>query len=328
MTDSNELLRQPSDSKPLCFINTSLKKEHCTLSPCDTEEMWLVVRSLKRDENNRGYSLEEGNVIKFGRLKFKVKELNFGDEKSILSNGSTDEGENLEGFSCDSDNMMCRICLSDISEDQNPMISPCNCAGTMRYIHVDCLQKWVSSRLTMKNSEHSVSYHWKAMDCELCKQTFPKVISVSDKRYELFTVKKPAGPYAVLEVITRDRSKSGIHVISFKNKSVITLGRGHECDVRISDISVSRFHALIRYQSNTFTLEDNDSKFGSLVQIQTSLRLDASKQFSVQVGRTVLTMALKKQSGNLAICSFLPNIISKQVREGTEAKSMFNRTLD
>jgi pSer/pThr/pTyr-binding forkhead associated (FHA) protein len=38
-------------------------------------------------------------------------------------------------------------------------------------------------------------------------------------------------------------------------------------DIRISDISVSRLHAFIKFQDDKFLLIDNNSKFGTLVQI-------------------------------------------------------------
>ena len=38
------------------------------------------------------------------------------------------------------DDFICRICLErEIPED--PFISPCKCAGSMKYIHLSCLQK-------------------------------------------------------------------------------------------------------------------------------------------------------------------------------------------
>lgn len=43
------------------------------------------------------------------------------------------------------------------------------------------------------------------------------------------------------------------------------MGRGHDSDLRINDISVSRLHAMIKYKDGKFLLEDNISKFGTLV---------------------------------------------------------------
>jgi len=36
---------------------------------------------------------------------------------------------------------ICRICLSEEGDDAvaNPLFSPCKCAGTMKYIHLNCL---------------------------------------------------------------------------------------------------------------------------------------------------------------------------------------------
>jgi pSer/pThr/pTyr-binding forkhead associated (FHA) protein len=43
------------------------------------------------------------------------------------------------------------------------------------------------------------------------------------------------------------------------------MGRGHESVIRVNDISVSRLHAVISYLGDGFYLQDNNSKFGTLV---------------------------------------------------------------
>ena len=45
----------------------------------------------------------------------------------------------------------------------------------------------------------------------------------------------------------------------------IKLGRGYECEIRITDISVSRNHAQIKNVGNSFYVFDNKSKFGTLI---------------------------------------------------------------
>lgn len=54
-----------------------------------------------------------------------------------------------------------------------------------------------------------------------------------------------------------------MYVISLMGSAKI--GRGHESDVRISDISVSRVHAKLCFENGDFYIEDYGSKFGSLV---------------------------------------------------------------
>ena len=68
-----------------------------------------------------------------------------------------------------------------------------------------------------------------------------------------------------------------IHLIMPDNdKQLFKLGRGHESDVRVSDISVSRCHALIKFNKDTgrYYLEDNLSKFGTLVLAKGKIDLD------------------------------------------------------
>ena len=64
-----------------------------------------------------------------------------------------------------------------------------------------------------------------------------------------------------------DRNTSRmIHMLTVtESKSEFKLGRGHESEVRINDISVSRCHAIIKCKEDGFYIEDNISKFGTIV---------------------------------------------------------------
>ena len=54
-----------------------------------------------------------------------------------------------------------------------------------------------------------------------------------------------------------------------EHRDFIKVGRGHDSEVRVTDISVSRCHALIKVSSRgDYVVEDNNSKFGTLVQIR------------------------------------------------------------
>ena len=63
--------------------------------------------------------------------------------------------------------------------------------------------------------------------------------------------------------------------------------------MRISDISVSRFHAQIRYEGEHFVLEDNQSKFGTLVLVKDRLMMENGSSKAVQIGRTVVSFSVK-----------------------------------
>lgn len=69
----------------------------------------------------------------------------------------------------ESANTMCRICFSDESEKDNPLISPCKCSGSMSHVHIKCLRQWLSRNENKKIGVHVTTYVWKAFHCELCK---------------------------------------------------------------------------------------------------------------------------------------------------------------
>lgn len=39
-------------------------------------------------------------------------------------------------------NNACRICLTCECSEDDPLISACLCSGTMKFIHLKCLQEW------------------------------------------------------------------------------------------------------------------------------------------------------------------------------------------
>ena len=74
------------------------------------------------------------------------------------------------------------------------------------------------------------------------------MVKVKNIIYDTVEIPKPNSPYVTLEILSKDKNIcKGIHVISLDSKQQIKLGRGHDSDIRISDISVSRFHAVLSY---------------------------------------------------------------------------------
>jgi pSer/pThr/pTyr-binding forkhead associated (FHA) protein len=79
--------------------------------------------------------------------------------------------------------------------------------------------------------------------------------------------------YIVLESISSNTSKV-IHVVNMSELNKLFIGRGHDAHVRVTDISVSRLHAIFyKAQNGYFYLTDNDSKFGTLALMRQPLQL-------------------------------------------------------
>lgn len=136
--------------------------------------------------------------------------------------------------------------LTEEEQEENPAISPWKWSGTMRYIHYECLRTWLHAKwVIQRRNEDTISYGWKSFDWELWKTPFPESFIVRGKKIDLIQIEKPEGPYLILESITKTCSKS-FHVLGMKYRNLLKIGRGHDSEVRIGDISVSRLHAIIK----------------------------------------------------------------------------------
>ncbi len=80
------------------------------------------------------------------------------------------------------------------------------------------------------------------------------VIRSQGKTYNLVDYERPEGDYLVLESLNQEKNTSRIiHIIRPNDKKdSFKLGRGHESDLRINDISVSRCHAIIKFKEGKF----------------------------------------------------------------------------
>lgn len=54
----------------------------------------------------------------------------------------------------------CRICM-DLGDLEAEMCIPCECMGSIKYIHVTCLKEWIKEK--------------RKISCELCKTNYKKV---------------------------------------------------------------------------------------------------------------------------------------------------------
>ena len=68
--------------------------------------------------------------------------------------------------------MQCRYCFS--SDPENDLIDPCNCQGSMKFVHQKCLLEWVQKSnktlaLDSQKPEQALAFPLYSFCCELCK---------------------------------------------------------------------------------------------------------------------------------------------------------------
>lgn len=101
-----------------------------------------------------------------------------------------------------------------------------------------------------------------------------------------FDIHADADKFMVIESVTNSSSKT-IHVVNFSATPTVKVGRGSQCEVRITDVSVSRHHSTFEIfthenkngeSKNYLTVVDEMSKFGTLVFIRKPLPLKKGKK--------------------------------------------------
>lgn len=150
------------------------------------EKCWLVVRSLNRTSLEQGYNICVGDILKLGRVKFKIRESLHDGVKSICDNLESEYYSTInatigDSIKCENgvyeNEYECRICFSNEFTEDNPLINLCRCDGSIKYLHVQCLKDWLKSKLNTRTSPNSTSYFWKNFECELCKLPYPNFLT-------------------------------------------------------------------------------------------------------------------------------------------------------
>ena len=194
-------------------------------------------------------------------------------------------------------NRVCRICYGEDSSIDNPLIYPCICKGSMKYIHYLCLKNWLNSKVESMEqySEDNpiISYNTKEICCELCKTQFPDYIRYKEKLYNITFYKPNFKEFLVFESLRNDRNSNNksryINIVSFDNRKFINIGRSNKCDFSIPEISLSRFHSLIYKIKGELYIEDNKSKFGTLILIQNNnIEINNYMPLKLQIARTYI----------------------------------------
>lgn len=90
-----------------------------------------------------------------------------------------------------------------------------------------------------------------------------------------------------------------IHIIDFSVKDEFNVGRRDTNDVTVSDISVSRNHAIFTFSEEDdghVFLSDNDSKFGTFTKLQKTFKLsEVGVKIPVQIEKKCFFFELRNR---------------------------------
>ena len=284
---------------------------------------WFIFKKNKKIlEKSNKYILKEGDIFKLGRIIFRVKDINLNkskekynsDDDYLVKNILTEKTNNIENnknninlFKIKKNKNICRICYGDEDEENNPLIQPCSCSGTMKFIHYECLKHWIETQSCIKIEKNHLYtiFILKNLECELCKNKFPDVIQYNNKLLNISNFNYCYDKYLILESLVFDGKKNKfLYVINLENDNLkLRIGRGKEIDILITDISVSRVHCILTKDKNNIYIEDNNSKFGTLILNQSPfLKISSELPLNIQIGRTFFNIKMKKSFKLFSCC--------------------------
>ena len=150
-------------------------------------------------------------------------------------------------------------------------------------------------------THHYTSIYWNQFQCEICKSSLPYVFVNNGRKYPLIEIPVILTDHLVLESITLENKHSRmVHILHPRPDVLLNrtgkrymMGRAQDCQLKMSDISVSRNHCQITFVKGKFRLQDCNSKFGTLVLNRGSTEVPVDRTIGIQCGRTLMILQTK-----------------------------------
>lgn len=149
-----------------CLVDVSVQQLNCSVLS-EVIFFFLFFRNVHNNgvrirtlDINRAEKNSSTSLVKVKRKqKEKVESMSLDETTAVLPLTNDTNRNSLSSNNSKSSESrdICRICHCERTDDE-PLISPCFCLGTMKYLHQTCLQRWIKSS--------------GIRSCELCKFEF------------------------------------------------------------------------------------------------------------------------------------------------------------
>jgi hypothetical protein len=270
-----------------------------------------TINNLKINSMRKSYILSSNKEM-IEESKVSANGLNDHEisEDGVTNNQKDNIVNNLSEFSIqDSSRNLkptCRICFLTNSEEENPLISPCKCSGSMKYIHYLCLKKCIEIKIIKKSEQNFKFYTWKSFSCEICKSEYPKYIRIKDSLFSLVDLEINYSSYVTCDYTLYDDIKKktfrkGILIFKINDdneEDIITVGRSQNNKIKLKDISVSRCHCNFIKKNNKLYIVDKGSKFGTLIYLNNSMYITPKKKEGTLIsGKHWFSVNLQQNQG-------------------------------
>jgi len=215
-----------------------------------------------------------------------------GTDNSVVTKGDS-------SVNSISDQPVCYMCFDEVNTDDNPLITPCQCLGDTRYVHVECLRKWHSAE-----ADNQICF-LSSVDatCSVCKSTFKSDFKLPNGKVVKLFKSSLEPPYVSLLIATKHEMAQRLFNTRFqlsfstllkpdrKNATrPLLLGRSSGSDMVLDYRTVSARHASIRFKNGEFIFTDAGSSNGSYLYLRRPIELTSSQPVQFRLGRSMIAM--------------------------------------
>ena len=275
----------------------------------------IDTEGISNDGRNKTENDGENKTENEGENKKEIENEGKDEDKDEVENEGNDEDkdENKNEIiisqnkieiedEYDDEYEQCLICFSNDCNEDNPLLCLCLCKN---YIHYECLKLYLSKKTQIhENIRKNVkTYNYNKFNCEVCLHPYPLRFRIPElnRIYELIDLNMPVDlDYIILEsldYIKESVNNKTIHIIQLNDKEDINIGRNNNNDVIDNHISVSRYHAKLKFnkENGKLYLENMNSKYGTLVLIKGNIEIK-EKQINFQAGANYIKAYLEDKN--------------------------------
>ena len=150
-----------------------------------------------------------------------------------------------------------------------------------------------------------ISYQFDNFGCEVCLKPYPLNFNINNhgdliECCLVDDLNKPENTnYMILESLTRIKNNKNIKNIFIVKliASEITVGKLEGNDIIINDDTISRYHAIFKYDKNNGNISIiNKGRYGTSILIKNNVKLNIGEKIYLQIGRTYIEAEVKELS--------------------------------
>ena len=263
---------------------------------------------IKKKERIDSWNDYEKNVVNTLEHKKKKKKNNsaFSNSTAYFKNDFKERIRTIDSITTKKKSKKCcKICLCEENDDENPLINPCNCTGSVGLTHLECLRTWLQSKIKVKPNGVLSILTFKKLECEICKGVIPQKISHLNKIYSLIQPNNPKKSFLIIEQVTKiEPSIVTLYTIEMNEDEEMFIGRESNSHIKFEDGCLSRKHAYLKLKNDCFHLYDCNSKFGTHIKLQHSIKIIPSCSLSLLYDKFYLTFKIDKTFMNKIFSCF------------------------